>query len=157
MVVAPRPAPRIRATRLPRQERQGAKTSAPTILDLVVIPGGFAARLHPPHRCDASTVSTMAEQGKGVAAIVTDPGAVFDAGVERPSTFLRHQDDVINAGATYVDAEVVRDGNLVTSRKPDDLPGLCRRSSLALYIYISPAIQPECARRAGDNTRPLLA
>jgi len=30
--------------------------------------------------------------------------------------------DVINAGANYVDAEVIRDGNLVTSRKPDDLP-----------------------------------
>ena len=32
------------------------------------------------------------------------------------------KDDVINAGAKYVDAEVVRDGNVITSRKPDDLP-----------------------------------
>jgi protease I len=35
---------------------------------------------------------------------------------------LAIKDDVINAGAKYSDAEVMRDGNLITSRKPDDLP-----------------------------------
>ena len=35
-------------------------------------------------------------------------------------------DDVVNAGAQYVDAEVIRDGNLITSRKPDDLPAFLR-------------------------------
>jgi protease I len=38
------------------------------------------------------------------------------------------QDDVRNAGGEWVDAEVVVDGNLVTSRKPDDLPAFCRAS-----------------------------
>ncbi len=33
---------------------------------------------------------------------------------------------MVNAGANYVDAEVVRDGKLITSRKPDDLPAFCR-------------------------------
>jgi protease I len=32
----------------------------------------------------------------------------------------------VNAGASYEDSEVVRDGNLITSRKPDDLPAFCR-------------------------------
>jgi protease I len=40
--------------------------------------------------------------------------------------FFAIKDDLINAGANYVDEEVVRDGNLITSRKPDDLPTFCR-------------------------------
>jgi protease I len=36
------------------------------------------------------------------------------------------KDDMVNAGANFVDAEVVRDGNIITSRKPDDLPAFCR-------------------------------
>jgi protease I len=39
---------------------------------------------------------------------------------------------VINAGATYVDAEVVQDGNLITSRVPGDLPAFCRTIIAAL-------------------------
>ncbi len=34
-------------------------------------------------------------------------------------------DDIINAGAEYIDADCVVDGNLITSRKPDDLPAFC--------------------------------
>ena len=41
---------------------------------------------------------------------------------KKATCFFAIKDDVINAGANYVDAEVVRDGNLITSRKPDDLP-----------------------------------
>ena len=36
------------------------------------------------------------------------------------------KDDIINAGAEYLDAECIVDGNLITSRKPDDLPAFCR-------------------------------
>jgi protease I len=36
------------------------------------------------------------------------------------------RDDVINAGADYVDESVVRDGNIITSRLPNDLPDFCR-------------------------------
>jgi protease I len=39
---------------------------------------------------------------------------------------------MINAGAKYVDEEVVVDGNLITSRKPDDLPAFCRELIKAL-------------------------
>jgi protease I len=42
------------------------------------------------------------------------------------------KDDVINAGGKYEDAEVVRDGNLITSRKPDDLPAFMRTIFQAL-------------------------
>ena len=41
---------------------------------------------------------------------------------KKATCFFAIKDDVINAGGKYVDAEVVRDGNVITSRKPDDLP-----------------------------------
>jgi protease I len=40
----------------------------------------------------------------------------------KATCFFSIKDDVVNAGAQYIDAEVVRDGNLITSRRPDDLP-----------------------------------
>ena len=46
--------------------------------------------------------------------------------------FMSIKDDLMNAGATYVDEEVVTDGNLITSRKPDDLPAFCREIIAAL-------------------------
>ena len=44
----------------------------------------------------------------------------------RATCFFAIKDDVVNAGAKWEDAEVVVDGNLVTSRKPEDLPAFCR-------------------------------
>jgi len=44
----------------------------------------------------------------------------------RATCFFSIKDDVINAGAHYVDEPVVVDGNLITSRVPDDLPAFCR-------------------------------
>jgi protease I len=46
----------------------------------------------------------------------------------RATCFSAIKDDVVNAGAKFEDAEVVVDGNLVTSRKPDDLPAFCKAS-----------------------------
>ena len=45
---------------------------------------------------------------------------------KRATCFFGIKDDLINAGATYVDAEVVQDRNLVSSRVPQDLPAFCR-------------------------------
>jgi protease I len=45
---------------------------------------------------------------------------------KKATCFFAIKDDLVNAGATYVDAEVVRDGNLITSRTPSDLPAFCR-------------------------------
>jgi len=44
---------------------------------------------------------------------------------KRATSFFAIKDDVVNAGAYWEDSEVVTDGNLVTSRKPDDLPAFC--------------------------------
>src|SRR2546425_9672447 len=70
-------------------------------------------------------VSTMAEQGKTVAAICHGPWMLCSTQAlkgRKATCFFAIKDDVINAGGNYVDAEVIRDGNLITSRKPDDLP-----------------------------------
>jgi len=42
------------------------------------------------------------------------------------TSFVAIKDDMINAGVKWVDKEVALDGNIVTSRKPDDLPAFCR-------------------------------
>jgi len=51
---------------------------------------------------------------------------------KKATCFFAIKDDVRNAGANYVDAEVVRDGNLITSRKPDDLPAFMQNIFEAL-------------------------
>jgi protease I len=64
-----------------------------------------------------------------VAAICHAGWVLVSAGVLKGKTatcFSSIKDDVVNAGAKYVDQEVVRDGNLITSRTPDDLPAFCR-------------------------------
>jgi protease I len=66
---------------------------------------------------------------KPVAAICHGPWTLVEAGVVKGATMTSWpslKTDLRNAGANWVDREVVRDGTLVTSRKPDDLPAFCR-------------------------------
>jgi protease I len=66
---------------------------------------------------------------KPVAAICHGPWTLVEAGVVKGATMTSWpslKTDLKNAGANWVDREVVRDGRLVTSRKPDDLPAFCR-------------------------------
>ena len=70
-----------------------------------------------------------------VAAICHAGWMLVSAGIlkgKKATCFFSIKDDLINAGANYVDAEVVRDGNLITSRKPDDLPAYCKEIVEAL-------------------------
>jgi protease I len=57
----------------------------------------------------------------------------------RATCFFAIKDDVVNAGARYEDSEVVVDGNLVTSRKPEDLPAFCRAAIGVLATAEVPA------------------
>lgn len=97
--------------------------------DLVVIPGGYA----PDHmrRSEAMIrlVSDMAERQKVIASICHGAWVLCSTQAlkgKKATCFFAVKDDVINAGGKYVDAEVVRDGNLITSRKPDDLPAFMK-------------------------------
>jgi protease I len=98
-------------------------------VDAVVIPGGYAPDLMRRFPAMVKLVREAFEQGKVVAAICHAGWMLASAGVlkgKKATCFFAIKDDVINAGATYVDAEVVRDGNLITSRMPSDLPAFCR-------------------------------
>jgi protease I len=97
--------------------------------DGIVVPGGFAPdhiRRHPKAN---QLVADINAQGKLVAAICHGPWVLCSAhGMLRGrkvTSFFAIKDDVVNAGAEWSDAEVVVDGNLVTSRKPEDLPAFC--------------------------------
>lgn len=96
--------------------------------DAVVIPGGFAPDYLRRSAFVLDFVRDMADQGKIVAAICHGPWVLCSTPAlkgRRATSFFAIKDDVCNAGADWVDAEVVRDGNLITSRKPDDLPAFC--------------------------------
>lgn len=104
-------------------------------LDALVIPGGYAPDLMRRYPAMVKLVREAFEQGKVVAAICHAGWMLASAGVlkgKRATCFFAIKDDVINAGATYLDAEVVRDGNLITSRMPSDLPAFCRTIIAAL-------------------------
>ncbi len=98
--------------------------------DGVIVPGGFAPDHIRRHANANRFVYDMDAQGKLVAAICHGPWVLCSAhGMlkgRRATSFFAIKDDVINAGARWEDAEVVVDRNLVTSRKPDDLPAFCR-------------------------------
>lgn len=97
--------------------------------DAVVVPGGYAPDLMRRHEAMVSLVREATQQGKIVAAICHAGWMLVSAGVlegRKATSFFSIKDDLQAAGADWRDAEVVVDGNLITSRKPDDLPAFCR-------------------------------
>lgn len=103
--------------------------------DAVVVPGGYAPDLMRRHPAMVGLVRDAAQQGKVVAAICHAGWMLVSAGVlkgRKATSFFSIKDDLVAAGANWVDEEVVVDGNLITSRKPDDLPAFCRTIVQAL-------------------------
>jgi len=100
-----------------------------TDFDAVVIPGGYAPDLMRRSAAMIRLVREAFDAGRVVAAICHAGWVLCSAGVLRGKTatgFFSIKDDMVNAGARFVDQEVVTDGNLITARKPDDLPAFCR-------------------------------
>ena len=96
--------------------------------DAVVIPGGYS----PDHlRTDDGIVSLVQKingADKPVAAICHAGSLLIEADAvngKRVTSWPSIRTDLINAGARWEDSEVVEDGNLITSRKPDDLDAFC--------------------------------
>ena len=103
--------------------------------DAVVIPGGYAPDLMRRSTAMVGLVREAFQQGKVVAAICHAGWMLCSAGILKGKTatcFHAIKDDMVNTGARYVDEEVVVDGNLITSRKPDDIPAFCREIVKAL-------------------------
>ncbi len=113
----------------PAKSDKAAKDCKPDDFDILVIPGGFAPDFIRRTEAMIRFASGMAEAGKVIAAICHGPWVLCSTQAlkgKRATCFFAIKDDVINAGARYEDAEVVRDGMLVTSRKPDDLPAFMK-------------------------------
>jgi protease I len=109
----------------PAVSEKAARDVSADDFDVLVIPGGFAPDFIRRSEPMIQLTSTMAEQGKVIAAICHGPWVLCSTQAlkgRKATCFFAIKDDVINAGAHYVDDEVVRDGNVITSRKPNDLP-----------------------------------
>lgn len=97
--------------------------------DAVVIPGGYAPDKMRANPEMVALVSDTFKQGKVVASICHGGWMLISAGLlkgKRATSYVAIKDDMINAGALWEDSELVIDGNLITSRKPEDLPAFCR-------------------------------
>lgn len=99
--------------------------------DALLLPGGV---INPDSlRADEDAVKFVKDfftQNKPVAAICHGPQTIIDAEEvkgRKMTSFNAISKDLINAGANWVDEEVVTDGNLTTSRKPDDIPAFNER------------------------------
>ena len=108
----------------------------PEDYDGLVLPGGVAnpdaLRTDPPL---VAFIRGFVDAGKPIAAICHGPWTLIEADAVRGRTVTPWpslKTDLKNAGAKWVDREVVVDGNLVASRKPDDLPAFCREM-IALF------------------------
>lgn len=103
--------------------------------DACILPGGYSPDKL---RLDDETlrfVREMMNEGKIVAAICHGPQVLISAKVvkgRRLTSAKQIRDDLINAGAEWVDEPVVLDGNLITSRYPHDLPGFVEAIERAL-------------------------
>jgi protease I len=101
-----------------------AGTARAKDFDAVVIPGGHAPDKMRMRHAMVDLARDMMEAGKPVAAICHGPQLLISANVLRGRTLTCWPSiaiDVKNAGGLYVDKPVVEDGNLITSRKPDDV------------------------------------
>ena len=99
--------------------------------DALILPGG---QINPDklriEKDAVAFIKKFAESGKPVAAICHGPWTLIEAGVVKGRTMTSWPSlhtDLKNAGANWVDKEVVEDGNLITSRNPDDIPAFSKK------------------------------
>ncbi len=109
---------------------QSLDKADPKNYDALLLPGGVinadALRMQPQA---VRFVKSFFDAGKPVAVICHAPWALIESGVvkgHRMTSWPSLKTDLTNAGAEWVDEEVVVDGKLVTSRKPDDIPAFNR-------------------------------
>jgi protease I len=97
--------------------------------DGLIVPGGFAPDFLRRVEAVNRLVADVDQAGKPIGAICHALWVCVSARIlkgRKATSFFAIKDDVANAGAEWVDQEVVVDRNLVTSRKPDDLPAFMR-------------------------------
>jgi protease I len=114
----------------PASEELSIKQIKADEFDGVVIPGGYAPDILRRYTEINQLVKQMYQRGKLVASICHGGWVLISAGIlkgKQATAVSAIQDDMVNAGAKFIDQEVVVDGNLITSRNPYDLPAFCRQ------------------------------
>ncbi len=109
----------------PAKATLSAKDATADAFAAVVIPGGFSPDYIRRSEAMLKLVRDLYAQGKPVAAICHGPWVLCSTSAlkgRKVTCFHSIKDDVTNAGGTYVDQEVCIDGNVITSRTPEDLP-----------------------------------
>lgn len=113
----------------PAPEELSIKKAKVKDFDGVVIPGGYAPDILRRYPAVNKFVRDMDKNGKVVASICHAAWVLVSAGIlkgKKATCFFAIKDDLVNAGAKFIDREVVVDGNLITSRNPYDLPAFCQ-------------------------------
>jgi protease I len=119
----------------PCRSTVAAKNAKAADYDCMVVPGGFAPDFMRRSSDMIKFANDMVNADKIIASICHGASLLCSTKMLKGKTatcYMAIRDDVINAGAKYVDEECVVDGNLITSRKPDDLPAFCRAILKAL-------------------------
>ncbi len=107
----------------------------PGDIDCLFFPGGFSPDYLRRNDDVIKLVQKCQEKGKILAAICHGPWVLISARVlagREATGVVAVRDDLINAGARYVDAPAIRDGNIITGRVPNDLPEFCQEIIKAL-------------------------
>ncbi|MGB8319644.1 MAG: type 1 glutamine amidotransferase domain-containing protein [Ignavibacteriaceae bacterium] len=97
--------------------------------DALIIPGGYSPDKMRRHKEMVDFVKKMDDEGKLIAAICHAGWMMASADIikgRKLTSFFSIKDDLVHAGAEWIDKEVVIDGNIITSRHPEDLPAFCR-------------------------------
>ncbi len=113
----------------PVKSDAAAEDIDPDEIDLVVIPGGYAPDHMRRSRKTVGLVRDVHEGGGHIAFICHGGWMACSAGIlkgRKATSFFAIRDDMENAGAHWVDEEVVHDTRLISSRTPADLPAFCR-------------------------------
>lgn len=103
----------------------------------LVIPGGWAPDKMRMNEKMVQFVVEISDKNKPIACICHGGSMLVEAGVvkgRRVTSYVSIRTDLINAGARWIDKEVVVDGNLITSRTPADLPIFCAEFLKALSL-----------------------
>ena len=114
--------------------------------DAIIVPGGYAADKMRSHQAMVELVRKAYNLGKVIAAICHGPQLLISAEIvkgRRLTSWPSVAVDLRNAGVDWVDAPVVQDGNLITSRKPADLPRFNKAIIEALRDRREPVLKEE--------------
>jgi protease I len=120
------------------------RDAKPVDFDALVLPGGVAnpdqLRLS---QESIAFIRDFGDEDKPIAAICHGPWTLIDAGIaesKHMTSWPTLQTDLRNAGAEWTDEQVVVDGKLITSRKPDDIPAF--NEALLKELMVAPGTDP---------------